>query len=287
MDSKKIRHILTITTIVVFSSFLYSLSMNAFVDAGNLFPGGFSGISLLISRGAKMYFNLDIPFSIPYFSLNILVTILVFKYVGKMFIAYSVLWYTSTSIFTTILPVFPLTSDTLLIAVFGGILSGLGMALALRNNASSGGLDFIAIYASSRFNVSTWNYVFIFNSGVLLIAGLMFGWTQALYSIIFQFCSTQIINEMHTRYKLKNLYIITTIPDEVCDAIFRTTRHGITKLWGEGAYSHEPKCFLFMTLNAYQVPEVVDSIRMVDPKAFINVATSERIFGNYYQKPLE
>lgn len=287
MEQKKIRNFIRTITIVIFSSLIYSISMNAFVEAGNLFPGGFSGISLLISRSAKAFFNVNISFSVLYFSLNILVTILVYKYVGKMFITYSILWFTCTSIFTSILPEFPLTQDLLLITIFGGILSGLGMSIALRNNASSGGLDFIAIYASSRFNVSTWNYVFMFNSGILVIAGLLFGWNQALYSIIFQFCSTQIINELHTRYKLKNLYIITTTPDEVCEAIFRNTRHGITKLWGEGAYSHQPRCFMFMTINAYQVNEVVESILLADPKAFINVANSDRIVGNYYQKPLE
>lgn len=287
MDLKKFRHIWRTVAIVLFSSFIYSVSINAFVEAGNLFPGGFSGISMLITRTAKVYFDINIPFSIPYFAMNIIITICVYKYIGKMFVAYSILWFTSTSIFTTFLPSFPLTSDILLISVFGGILCGLALVLALRNNASSGGLDFIAIYASSRYNVSVWNYVFLFNSLILLIAGLLFGWTQALYSIIFQFCSTQIVNEMHNRYKLKNLYIITTMPEEVCEMIFRTTRHGITKLWGEGAYTHQPKCFLFMTLNAYQVLEVVDSIRAVDPNAFVNVATAERIYGNYYQKPLD
>lgn len=287
MDLKKTRQVLRTIAIVIFSSFIYSLAINAFVEAGNLFPGGFSGISLLITRAAKQFYGVNIPFSIPYFSLNIIITILVFKYIGKMFVSYSILWYTSTSLFTTILPSFPLTSDILLISVFGGIMCGLALVLALRNNASSGGLDFIAIYAASRFNISTWNYVFLFNSFILVLAGVLFGWTQALYSIIFQFCSTQIINEMHNRYKLKNLYIITTKPEEVCEMIFRSTRHGITKLWGEGAYTHQPKCFLFMTLNAYQVLEVVEAIRVVDPNAFINVATAERIFGNYYQKPLD
>jgi uncharacterized membrane-anchored protein YitT (DUF2179 family) len=287
MEQKKLKNFIRTITIVIFSSLIYSISMNAFVDAGNLFPGGFSGICLLITRGLSTFMGINVSFSVLYFSLNILVTILVFKYVGKMFITYSILWFTCTSIFTSILPIYPLTQDQLLITVFGGILSGLGMAIALRNNASSGGVDFIAIYASSRFNVSTWNYVFIFNSFILLIAGVLFGWTQALYSIIFQFCSTQMINELHTRYKLKNLFIITSTPDEVCEAIFRNTRHGITKMRAEGAYSHSPRCFLFMTINAYQVNEVVDSILLADPKAFINVANSERIVGNYYQKPLD
>lgn len=273
--------------IVIFSSFIYSIAMNMFVESGNLFPGGFAGISLLISRSLKEFFNISISFSVLYFTLNILITVGVYKYVGKMFAIYSVLWFTCTSIFTSILPVSPLTHDTLLIAVFGGILGGVGVSLALRNNASSGGLDFIAIYASSRFNAPTWNYIFIFNSLILGIAGLLFGWNQALYSIIYQFCSTQIVNEMHTRFKLKNLYIITDKPDDVAEAIFKTCRHGITKLWGEGGFSHSPRCLLFMTVNAYQVQDIVDVALDVDAKVFINVATSDKIIGNYYQKPLD
>ena len=86
---------------------------------------------------------------------------------------------------------------------------------------------------------------------------------------------------------LNSLFIITEKPEEVCDAVFHYCRHGITKLWGEGGFSHTPRCLLFMTVNAYQVQGLIQTIRKVDPKVFINVSKTDKIIGNYYQKPLD
>lgn len=272
---------------IVVSAVMYSLAMKAFVEAGNLFPGGFAGLSRLFSKSLLEFGGINIPFSVFYFLLNVPPTILVYKFVGKRFTIFSVLQYSLTSIFTEMLPAFPITNDILLIAVFGGILGGLAISIALRSDASSGGTDFVAIYASNKFNAPTWTYVMYFNAGMLIVAGLLFGWNQALYSIIYQFCSTQVVSAMHMRYKLNSLFIVTDKPEEVCDAIFTNFRHGITKLWGEGAFSHTPRCLLYMTVNAYQVQGVVECIRKIDSNVFINVTKTDRIIGNYYQKPLD
>ena len=101
-------------------------------------------------------------------ALHIGPTILVYKYVGHRFTIFSIIQYVLVSIFTEVLPSFPLTHDMLLIAVFGGILGGIGISIALKQNASSGGTDFIAIYFANKFNISTWNYVMIANMGILL-----------------------------------------------------------------------------------------------------------------------
>lgn len=272
---------------VIVSAFVYAVAMKAFVETGNLFPGGFAGLSRLFSQSLSRFGNIEIPFSVFYFVLNIPPTLLVFKYVGKRFTIFSVLQYTLTSLFTELLPTFPITDDMLLIAVFGGIVGGLGIAIALRSDASSGGTDFIAIYASSKYNAPTWSYVMYFNAAMLILAGILFGWERALYSIIYQFCSTQVVSTMHMRFKLNSLFIITEKPEEVCDAVFHYCRHGITKLWGEGGFSHTPRCLLFMTVNAYQVHGLIETIRKVDSKVFINVSKTDKIIGNYYQKPLD
>ena len=272
---------------VIISALVYATAMKAFVESGNLFPGGFAGLSRMFSQSLSQFAHIEIPFSIFYLLLNIPPTLLVFRYVGWRFTVFSVLQYSLTSLFTELLPSFPITNDMLLIAVFGGIVGGFGISIALRANASSGGTDFLAIYASTKFNTPTWSYVMGFNAVMLIVAGVLFGWEKALYSIIYQFCSTQVVSALHTRYKLNSLFIITDKPEEVCDAAFRYCRHGITKLWGEGAFSHTPRCLLFMTVNTYQVHGLIDAIRKADPKVFINVSKTERIIGNYYQKPLD
>ncbi len=273
--------------LIVLSAFIYSCGMNVFVKSGNLFPGGFAGISRLVSAVLLEFSNINISFSVIYMVLNVVTSIFVFKKIGKKFMFFSILHYILVSLFTSILPTRMITEDLLLISVFGGLINGFAISIALRNNASSGGMDFIAIYFSTRFNVSTWNYVFILNAVVLTIAGLLFGWDKALYSIIFQFVSTQVVNTMHNRYKSTQLDIITNMPDEICDAVFHTCRHGITKIKCTGGFTNKEHWLLLIAVNTYQLKDVVDSIRKVDPHAFITLRNVDRVLGNYYQKPLE
>ncbi len=272
---------------IIFSAFIYSCGMNVFVKSGNLFPGGFAGISRLVSAVLDQFFHIELSFSVIYMFLNVITSIIVFKKIGKKFMFFSILHYFLVSLFTSLLPTVMVTEDLLLISVFGGLINGFAISIALRNNASSGGADFIAIYFSMRFNISTWNYVLVINAVVLTIAGILFGWERALYSIIFQFVSTQVVNTMHNRYKSSQLEIITNMPDEICESVFHTCRHGITKIKCTGGFTNKEHWLLIIAVNTYQLKDVVDSIRRVDPHAFITLHNVDRVLGNYYQKPLE
>lgn len=273
--------------LIIFSSAVYAFGMDTFVKSGNLFPGGFAGISRLISQITIDFTSFPISFSFVYFTLNAITTIFVWKRIGHKFIKLSILWYTLTSLFTAVFPCIAITEDPLLIAVFGGLLNGLAIGLALQNNASSGGFDFIAIVFSIKYNMPTWHYVMMANACILVIAGLVFGWNDALYSIIFQFVSTQVVTTMHQRYKLTRVDVVTNKPDEICSEVFHTVRHGITKVPCEGAFTNQKRSLLLMTINTYQLKEVVKAIKEVDAHAFITVSSVERIVGNYYQKPLD
>lgn len=273
---------------IILSALIYSTGMNIFVHSGNLFPGGYAGIARLLSLVSSNYLNLPfLSFSIFYFSMNILTTLVVWKRVGHKFVLYSVLWFTLTSFFTSVIPYYQMTSDPLLISVFGGLVNGFAIGIALRNNASSGGSDFIAIDLSVRLNRPTWNYIFIGNAVVLFIAGWIFGWNQALYSIIFQYVSKEVVNSMHQRYKTTRVQCVTDFPDEISNAVFHTCRHGITRIPCEGEYSHKGHSLLLITINTYQMRDVIETIHGVDPHAFITVNNVDRVIGNYYQKPLE
>jgi Uncharacterized conserved protein len=272
---------------ILLSALIYSVAIKVFVNAGDLFPAGFSGIAQLLVRVFGTYAHVDVPFSAIYLLLNIAPTILVFRHVGKRFTVLSVLQYVAVCVFVEVLPAVPVTHDIFLIAVFGGIVAGAGVSIALVSDASTGGTDFLAIYAASRYNVSTWNYIMIANTVILALAGLLFGWERAMYSIVYQFCSTTVISKIHMRYQLRTLLVVTGKPDEVCDAVFHIVRHGITKLRCEGGYSHMEKSCLYMTCNAFQVSMITHKIEQIDAGAFINVMKTEKVLGNYYQQPLE
>ena len=77
------------------------------------------------------------------------------------------------------------------------------------------------------------------------------------------------------------------MPDEVCTAIFHTCRHGITKIKCEGGFTDQVHWMLITTINTYQLKEVVENVRKADEHAFIAINSVEKIYGNYYQKPID
>lgn len=268
--------------LVILSAMLSSVAIHGFVNPAHLFPAGFIGISKLITEVLHLYLHIEIPYLWLYFGIQIVLTLLVFRLIGTRFAILTAIQFTIVSLSGFVLPDFILVDDKILLVLFGGMLAGISSILALSANASGGGTDYIAIYTqNNKPSIPIWDYIMYANWVVLFITGIQFGWESAMYSMIYQFISTTIINNMDSRNKLNGLYIITDSEDDVAEALFKNFNRGITKLWGEGAYTKNPKTMLFMVVNAFEVDEVCRIIQSVDEKAFINVTKSERVVGNF------
>ena len=237
MEKKKtdLKEILSFLLILAGSAIL-AINMNTFVEQGGLVPGGFSGLSKLIQRVALTFFGLKIPFTLLNVFFNAIPAMLAYRFVGKKFTILSCISIVVVSVLVDQLPITPITGDILLISVFGGIINGLGMSLILNNNASSGGTDFIAMTLSAKYKISTFNYMLLFSAAVILTSGFLFGMDKALYSIIFQFCNTQVINTFYKKYHKKTLLIITEDPASISADILELTHHSSTIFKGMGFY---------------------------------------------------
>ena len=271
--------------LVLMGALIMALNIKIFVRAGDMFPGGFTGLTLLIQRTASQYFHLELPYTAINLLLNAVPAAVSFRYIGKRFTLYSGLMIVATSLLTDLLPSLEITSDPLLIGVFGGIINGCAISLCLSANATSGGTDFIAIYFSEKKGVDTWNYVLAGNVAMLVVAGLLFGWEKSLYSIIFQFVSTQVLHALYKRYQKQTLLIITDYPDQVYQIIRDTTHHDATRLSGIGCYEGREKHLLYSVISAEETSRIIEGIREVDPKAFINCIGTEHITGRFYSSP--
>ena len=272
---------------VLISAAFQAFALTSFSVPAKIYPSGISGLSRLVSDILKDYASLNIPYFYFYLIINLFLAALVYKHIGKLFTIFSVLQTTLVSVFSSFFPTLHILDDPLLIAIFGGLLSGFGVSLALTNGASSGGTDFISIYYSNKYHKSMWDYVFGFNSAIICVAGLLYGWQIAAYSIIFQYASNTIVSKMHKRYTHQAIIIVTKRPQEVIDSIFKNVRHGITKISAQGAYKGADETMLYTVVNSFQTAEVVRYALEGDPKAFIETRNSLRVYGNYYQKPLD
>ncbi|MGF6376455.1 uncharacterized membrane-anchored protein YitT (DUF2179 family) [Clostridiales Family XIII bacterium PM5-7] len=278
---KELKRILFVTV----GAIIIAFNIKSFVRTGGLFPGGFSGITLLIQQICETYGGFSLTYTMVYIPLNLIPIYIGFKYLGKKFTFYSMYVIILSSVLTDLMPDFVITYDTLLICIFGGIINGVAISLCLAVSASAGGTDFISIYFSEKKGVDAWNYIFAGNVGILLTAGVLFGFDRALYSIIFQFCTTQVIQLMHKKYQKHTLFIITDMPDEVYERIRIVTHHDATLFRGTGCFEGVERNMLYSVISSEEVDMVTKEIREIDPKAFVNVIKTEQINGRFYKPP--
>lgn len=155
--------------IITFASILYAWNLRCFAKTAGLFPGGFSGLSLLLQEIIIKFLHITIPFSIFNIALNLFPTYIAFKYIGKKFTIYSIIVIFLSSIFVDILPPYVFTNDVLLISVFGGIINGFAISLCLNAGATTGGTDFISIFLSHEKGIDAWNYILLGNVVMLVL----------------------------------------------------------------------------------------------------------------------
>jgi len=271
------------TVIVIsFAAVLMAVNIKTFVRAGDLFPGGVTGLTLLIRRIVEMATGYVLPYSIVNLTLNAFPVYIGFRFIGKKFTVYSILMIFLSSILTDILPGFDVTEDILLISVFGGIINGLAISFCLLAGATSGGTDFISIYLSEKKGMDSFNIILAFNAAVLTITGFLLGWDRALYSIIFQFVSTVVIRALYLKFQQSTLFIVTTKPKEVCESIYEISKHGATIIEGEGSFGHCEKHVVYSVISRSDARKVMRAIKTVDAGSFINVIRTEKLSGYFY-----
>lgn len=272
---------------IILGSLIAAFNIKTFVGSAGLFPGGFSGVTILIQRIFKTYLNIEISYSILNVGLNIIPAFIGYRYVGKKFTIFSIIAIVLTAVFVDIIPATKMSGDIILLSIFGGIINGVSISILLKGRLSSGGTDFIAMAVSNKWKISTWNYVLIFNAIIIIISGLLFDWNVALYSILFQFCSIQVVNTFHIRYKKVSLFIISDKVEEIGDALITHMRHGVTKFEGIGCYSNSKRSMLYTVLSEEQLKFAVKTIQSIDSYAFVNVVRTEQINGLFNLDPFE
>ncbi|GAB6104501.1 YitT family protein [Blautia glucerasea] len=268
----------------VIAAVIFAVNIKTFVRAGGLYPGGFNGLTLLIQGIFREFAGMEIPYTLINVALNAIPVLIGLKYIGIKFTLSSCVVIVLSSILTDLIPSQPITYDPLLISIFGGLINGFVVSLCLIGNTSSGGTDFIAIYFSEKNGQDIWNYILCGNAVILVAAGLLFGWDKALYSIIFQFTSTQMVQMLHQRYKKHTLFIITRHPDEVYEEISKLSHHSATRLDGTGCYSGDNTAMIYSVVSREEAKLLVKKVAEVDPHAFVNIIKTDFINGRFYYK---
>ena len=270
--------------VITLAAALMAVNIKTFVRTGDLFPGGATGITLLITRSARMFFNVKLPYTVVNIILNAIPVYIGFRFIGKKFTLFSCWVILLAGFLVDIIPGYVITEDILLITIFGGMINGLAISVCLLMNATTGGTDFISIFLSEKKGMDAFNIILVGNAVVLLIAGLLFGWDRALYSIIFQYVTTTVIHVLYRKYQQITLFIVTDHPNEVCDIISEISHHGATTWKGEGYYNHCERTLVYSIVSSAEADKVVKAIKEIDKAAFINLIKTQQLLGRFYRR---
>lgn len=267
---------------------IQALAINLFYVPAGLFASGLTGVAMILQG----VFGNVVNYSIIYFILNIPILIIAILKLGKRFAFFTVIavftFTIASSLSASLIPDTLLISDEpLIMAVFGGLICGVGISLTLKAGGSTGGTDVITLLISEQTGKTMGYYAFIINTFILVVIGFLNGIEIALFTIVATFMASFAIDRLHRRYKKVTLTVITTKPAELIKDIHSKSYRGITVIDAHGAYTGEEKTILYIVVSSYEYIGFVENIQKLDPYAFINVTDCVAVYGNFHTPKLD
>lgn len=254
------------------------VTFNLFMAPLNIAPGGVSGLSLLINNYTGF------PEGLIMLVLNIPILILGYFTLGRRHFllrtAYVVLLYNlGVDIFDRYLPD-GITTDPLLVSLFGGVVGGIGSGLLFRGGGTAAGTSVISRVIQLRTGLPVSQLYLFIDGGIILLEAFVFGWDKALYAIIMLF-----VWGLVTDYVLegpsvvRTATIVTDSPEPVGNVILRDLGIGVTAWEGKGMYSGAERTILFCTVNRPDVRALQLKVEHIDPNAFIVIGQAHQRRG--------
>ncbi len=269
---------------LILAGLVNSIGVTCFIAPVSLYDSGVSGTSILLSQ------LLPISLSVFLILLNIPLFLFGLKRQGPLLTFYAIISVASYSIFAflinDVLPIdvsiaSPLAGqDLLLCAVFGGIISGIGSGLAIRFGGAMDGVEVMAVTFAGKLGISVGTFMMIYNVILYIICGIVNNsWILPLYSIVTYFAGSKAVDFIVEGLdRSKAATIITSKPDEVCWALSKEFKNGMTISEARGFYSGESKTSVYLVLHWYQITKVRDIVHKYDPNAFVTISEVANVF---------
>ncbi len=274
--------VMTRALFIILGAFIYTVGLDLFLVPNNIIDGGVVGISLMAATLSGYSFSIFVVLiNLPFLYLG-------YRVIGKTFTLstlFGIVWMAIFSNFMHLLPV--ITTDPFLGAIFGGIILGIGVGLIIRNGGSLDGSEVVAIIFDKRSSFSVGELVMGMNLVIMTLAGFVYSWNSAMYSLIAYFIAYKMIDITITGLEeSKSVMIILDAEKsaEVADALNDRLGRGVTILYGEGGYLKQPKHVLYSVITRLEITKLKEIVYELDDKAFITISDVQDLFGGHFKK---
>ena len=271
--------------LMVFGIVMSGFALKCFLVPNRFFDGGITGLSLLLHE----LYHFDLPITIAL--MNIPLIIISYFSIGKRFAYKTFASVMLLSVCLAVLPEFSLTSDKLLISIFGGVFLGIGIGLIMRAGAALDGIEVLAVYTLKRTSFTITEIILGINILIFSIAALKFGIETALYSILTYFAATRSIDYVVEGLQAYTGVTIISGKSEVIKyQIVNKLGRGISVYKGErgflpGKFEISTECdIIFTVITRLEFRRLKNLIYDVDPNAFVFASTIKEASGGVIKR---
>lgn len=262
--------------VVVISSVVVAVAYNMFFMPHQMVSGGVAGLALL----AGQVFGWPVGLQVLLYNIPILW--FAWRYLGQKFLWLTVLGIGSLTLAVSLLPTRPvITDDPMLNAIFGGIVCGFGVGLAMRGGGSLGGMDVAMVAAHRRWSLPMGDFMLACNALIVALAGLRGDLKPVLYTLVAMFVTGKLIDLVTAGTVKKTVLIVTASPDLMVERIKLNLGRGVTMLDGKGAYTGEGRSILLCVVTRYELSQVKELVEAADPGAFMTVLDTDQVVGRF------
>ena len=256
------------------------LAMKGFMIPNRFLDGGITGISILLYE----IFHINISFLV--IVLNALFIYLGYRRIGKTFAVQTTIAVILLALALFFIKINPITSDKLLIAIFGGLLMGTGVGLVIRGGGVIDGAEVIAVFTGRRTGFSNSEIIMLINTLMFAVAALQFGIETAMYSVITYFTATRAINYVVDGIEqFTAMNIISGRHDEIKSFLVNELGKGITVYKGErgylpGSFDVKTDTEIIVTIvTRLEIKQIQEALTRIDPRVFVYVQTIKEASG--------
>jgi uncharacterized membrane-anchored protein YitT (DUF2179 family) len=281
----KIFSIRTAKDIILLATGILSagFGLESFLLPNNFIDGGVTGISLLITEVTKW------PLPILLIIINIPFVILGFRQIGKLFSIKTILAIVGLALCITFIHYPIVTTDKLLVSVFGGFFVGAGIGLAMRAGGVLDGTEVLAIFLSRKLSASVGDIILVFNIIIFSVAAYIFSVEIALYSILTYLAASKTIDFLIEGIEeYTGVTIISPKSEELYKMITETMRRGITVYKGSEGFGKKGHVFemniLFTVVTRLEISKLKSEVELIDPNAFIIMHSIKDTKGGMIKK---
>lgn len=267
---------------IIIGCALMGFATGQFLLPNQLSTGGFSGIATVL------YYFFSIDMGLTTILLNIPFFIIAYSRIGKGFLARGIIGTVMLSIFLSIFEnLGPLTTDRFLGCIYGAVFMGLGMAMVLRAEASTGGSDLIMnIVRTYKPSVRSSTIIIIVDTIIVALNVIFFRTVEiGLYSAIAIYIMGKILDIFFEGINFaKMLFIVSEKYQEIANEIGKEAKRGVTALYGKGMYTGNEKNVLLCVTSRGEVAHIRNIISKIDPEVFLIIANAREVFGKGFKQ---